>query len=699
MKYFQTIRLKNKFLVVYSLIITLSLSMSGGSIYIFVKSLIKSDIENKLSLSTTSIVNLVKNTAETSIKTLLRTIAEKSKENITMLYTQYKNGIITENQAKERAIATLLSQTIGKTGFIYCIDSKGIVKVHPKPEWLNTSHIEEDYIQEQIKLKQGDYSYNDNSKKGESVCYMSYFEPWDWIISASAYRSELNNIMYLDDLKKIIVSMTFGKSGYPYIIDSKGSLVIHPKLTKGANVYESQDSTGRYFIKTICTMKNGTIIYPWKNPDETHAREKICIFQYLPEYDWIVASSAYLEEIYRPLKRLEFILFIIFLITLIIILLATHLMMERIIKPIIDLSKAAEKIAEYDLTVQICNQRNDEIGNLGHAMEKTLSQFRKIIGEAKKSSQGLSKTSTQLVDISSDLVCIYNESNRQTNMVASASEEITTNLNTIASTTLQMTVNVQEVHKRIEKVSQSINQVTSSIEKMSGSMNNVRDNADQGARIAKEAMHQAIVVKDAMTILKESAVEIDDVTIAIKRISDKTNLLALNASIEAASAGESGKGFAVVANAIQKFADQSTEAAEDIALRILQVQEKTDSAFRSISKITDIIEHMNKASETIRTVIDEQSQATNQILSNTLNIDAIFSDIVIAMNELESGAKDVNIRLSETSEGAIQVSKNIQHVSQATESSNQSITKVNEIADLLNRLSNTYKHTVEIFKI
>ena len=131
---------------------------------------------------------------------------------------------------------------------------------------------------------------------------MTYFKPWDWIISASSYREEFTQIININSFRKSILSIQFGKTGYPYVIDSKGTLIIHP-FQEGKNIFDAKDANGRAFIQEICRNKNGEIIYPWQNPGEKKPREKLVIFNYIPEFDWIVASSSYVEEIYAPLKH------------------------------------------------------------------------------------------------------------------------------------------------------------------------------------------------------------------------------------------------------------------------------------------------------------------------------------------------------------------------------------------------------------
>ena len=95
-----------------------------------------------------------------------------------------------------------------------------------------------------------------------------------------------------------MLELRFGETGYPYLIDGSGTLLVHPSI-KGKNILESRDSNSREFVREPLSKKNGRIIYAWQNPDEATLRDKLVVFRHIPEMDWVVASSGYLEEFHR----------------------------------------------------------------------------------------------------------------------------------------------------------------------------------------------------------------------------------------------------------------------------------------------------------------------------------------------------------------------------------------------------------------
>ncbi|MCP3955511.1 MAG: diguanylate cyclase, partial [Desulfobacterales bacterium] len=292
-------------------------------------------------------------------------IAENNRDIVASFYEQAQNNLISTRDAKEKAREILLSQPIGKSGYIYCINHAGIIQVHPKKELLGTDLSANEFIRIQKIKKEGYIEYN-WANPGEKIqrpkaLYMTYFAPWDWIISVSSYTADFHELLSVDDFQKYILSISFGKTGYPYVMDSQGLLVIHPKL-QGTNIYDSIDDNGRMFIKEICAKKNGKIIYPWKNPDEQVAREKLVIFNYIPELDWIVASSSYLKEFYNPLTTIAYSMLATIGIMLVLIIPLTWLISSRLARPLQEMINVFADGARADFSSRLDVKWGGEMG-------------------------------------------------------------------------------------------------------------------------------------------------------------------------------------------------------------------------------------------------------------------------------------------------------------------------------------------------
>ena len=360
------IKLKTKLFIGYFSAFLFFLILLTLVIYPILYSTIESNIENQLQTTTQTLSDMIKTTANASVKNYLRAIAEKNKEIVQSFYQLYQKGVLSETQAREKAAAILLSQSIGKTGYIYCLDDSGILKVHPVSKLLETNISEYDFCREQINRKEGYIEYEwknpgDTIQRPKAL-YMTWFKPWNWIISASSYREEFSELVNINNFKDQILAIKFGKTGYPYILDSRGNIIIHPILS--GNVLEVEDNEGRKFIKEICTKKNGKIIYTWKNPNEKEYRKKLVMFNHIPEFDWIVVSSGYLDEFYSPLYQIRNFLFYISLFLLIYLSILTYAFGSYITRHIHTLVSSFDCTDGENFSVRIEDSSEDEFGKL-----------------------------------------------------------------------------------------------------------------------------------------------------------------------------------------------------------------------------------------------------------------------------------------------------------------------------------------------
>ena len=396
--FFRNLRIRFKLLGGQTIIFIIATLLGGSVIYYTVRSTIEANIESELTNSTAAILNMVRTAASTSIKNHLRAVAEKNKEIIQHIYADYENDLISEETAKKISKKILFSQTIGKTGYLFCVNSKGNAVVHPNPGVMGKNFMDHGFVKDMIRLKQGYLEYDwknpEDENKRPKAQYMAYFEPWDWIIGVSSYREEFKELIEISDFKESILSLKFGKTGYAYITDSRGNLIVHPFLT--GNYYNSQDKDGNYFVKKITQLKNGKLVYFWKNPQETVEREKMVIFNYIPEYDWIIASASYLDEIYMPLKIIRQIMLTIVFLIIALVFLTSFWVNNTVIKPLKFLMNRLSIGASGNFAIRMPVKSTDEIGQLAdyfnefmEKLEKYSTSLKSEIHQHQKSAKAL----------------------------------------------------------------------------------------------------------------------------------------------------------------------------------------------------------------------------------------------------------------------------------------------------------------------
>ncbi|BBO83739.1 hypothetical protein DSCO28_43050 [Desulfosarcina ovata subsp. sediminis] len=374
---FADLRIRYKLLISYSAVFLLSLTLGSVIMFFFVKASIQANIESELKNITQTILNMVRTSASVSIKNHLRAVAEKNSEIARHFYNRALSGEISMAEAQRQTREVMLSQTIGKTGYIYCIDSQGVIRIHPENALLNVDLSDYSFITEQMARKVGYLEYNwknpgETSPRPKAL-YMTYFEPWDWIISVTSYRNEFRELVNVDDFRDSILSIVFGQTGYSYVLDPNGNLIVHPFLE--GNYFDATDVTGLRFIQEICKRKSGKIIYSWAAPGESEAREKLVIFNYIPEYEWIVASSSFLEEFYAPLRTISHLLLAMVVISFILVLPITSRISSSITNPLQELMNRFASGAKGDISVRLKPRSRDEVGTLATYFNTFMEQL------------------------------------------------------------------------------------------------------------------------------------------------------------------------------------------------------------------------------------------------------------------------------------------------------------------------------------
>ncbi len=315
MRFFSRLHFRNRLLLTF-LFVLIPLILFGSTIaYYQVEKILKTSIENTLNSKSISLLNLIKTSAQVSVRNRLHAIADKNLDIATYYYKKYQSGLLERDQAIKAIEEIFLSQTIGQSGYIYCLNSKGIVTVHPNEAVKNTDVSRFGFVQRQLEMKAGYLEY-DWENPGElkarpKALYMTYFEPLDWIISVSGYRNEFDHFVDIADFRENILEHRSGETGYACIVNEQGLVLVHPKI-QNVNLLDRKEYP-HTFVTQMLNQKNGKARFFIKLPNEKKAREKIVIYRHLPEYHWIVVCSNYVEEVYAPLATFR--MFIIVLLS------------------------------------------------------------------------------------------------------------------------------------------------------------------------------------------------------------------------------------------------------------------------------------------------------------------------------------------------------------------------------------------------
>ncbi len=390
----------------------------------------------------------------------------------------------------------------------------------------------------------------------------------------------------------------------------------------------------------------------------------------------------------------------IFIIAILMILLAAFLgrSITRSLRLVVSRIKGIAK-GEGDLTTRLDVRTKDELGALARWFNIFIENLQGMMKDIAEQARTLNTFAADMSSVSVRMSAGADEVSEKSESVATSAEEMSVNINTMASSAEEISVNVQSISSTAKRMSRNMNSVASSVEEMGAAINHISGNAREGAKVSADAKKMAETATSTMNNLEDAVKQIGEVIEIIGKIADKTNLLALNARIEAASAGESGKGFAVVANEIKELADQSGRAARDVVGRIEGVQESTGYAIAAIDDVSRIINTISDSVETISEAVEHQRQATHEISTSVSQTDIGTSHIAAAISEIARGVIDMSKNAGEAAMVTNEVAANIQHVSQTANDSSEGARAVSTSAGELAKISAQLEELVHKFKV
>lgn len=370
--------IRGKLLASYMLVFLVLLLCGGAGAYIHARNVVEQAVEERLHAATQSILGTVRVGADLAVRNYLRAASEKARDVVALEYERYRSGAITEAQAKTNAAAILLRMTIGRSGYIYCLTSNATLAVHPVASLLGRDLSEFEFVRDQSRLHEGFLQYEWRNP-GETharpkALHMTWFQPWDWIISASAYREEFRNLLDVAMLRDAVLSHRVGETGYAYIMTGAGELLVHPVMKPG-DIADARDDTGRRFVREMLQKRSGRIVYSWRNPGEDRYREKVVVYAYLADYDWIVAASGYTDEIYAPLDHMRRLALLWLLAAIGVVALASLYASAGITGPLRRLTERVRVGAGGDLSVRVVPETHDEIGDLANYFNRLMGNL------------------------------------------------------------------------------------------------------------------------------------------------------------------------------------------------------------------------------------------------------------------------------------------------------------------------------------
>jgi methyl-accepting chemotaxis protein len=485
------------------------------------------------------------------------------------------------------------------------------------------------------------------------------------------------------EAKKALSAIRYEGDNYIFIYDFGGTLLVNslkPELV-GQNRLDIKDGTGRYLTRDFIELAKaggGHITYVLQLPGSQDWVPKLSYISGYKPWGWMIASGVLIQDVEAINQAMTRSIAIWLGVIATILVLTAFLVTRSITSPLRRLTGSLERLAGGDLDAQIDgSRRGDEFGMIARAVvgvrETVAARMQEQMQrDAQQKSEAEGERKRFLTEIAHSLDA---QVKAVADKVGSAAQSLVDTARSMQSVSEQASREASEATGVSRTAAEHVATVGQATGQLDGAINEIGTRVQESAKISQDAMTQ---IREAGTIVRELSVasaDIGKVVSLIQAIAEQTNLLALNATIEAARAGEAGRGFAVVASEVKQLATQTSKATEEISGRINAVQGATEQAVTAIEGVDHTVTRINEIGSTIASAVEEQGAAT--------------SEIARAVGETASQTELVARSLTRLLEAANQTSSSSQAVvGSASSLSDQATTLKRQVEEFVSRVAN-----------
>jgi methyl-accepting chemotaxis protein len=492
-------------------------------------------------------------------------------------------------------------------------------------------------------------------------------------------RDRLSNNELKKHIKNIISTTRYVNDGYFWINDLDAVIVDHPMdpSLNGKDLSELSDANGvklfSEFAKVAKRDGSGFVNYVWPKPNSKVAEEKVSFVELFKPWGWVVGTGAYkadLEEAIAPkIKKIKddakenvksiitsVVLSAVFI--LIVFMIIVYLLIKNGITN--HINKLEEVMCEIsknrDLTIKIDTNTPKEISQIGQAFNSLMASLNSLIYQARSSAIENASVSQEL-STTSHVV----------------SKNVLISVDIIKDTTKSTAEMIAEILKSVEDSKSSKEEILGA----SNMLNDARDEIVVLTNKVKKSALSEVELAQKIEALSQDSEQVKEVLSVISDIADQTNLLALNAAIEAARAGEHGRGFAVVADEVRKLAERTQHSLSEINATINLIVQATNSASQSMSLNSKEMEDLAEVS----THVEEKINTTTEIVNKaTLASDKSVEDFLRASKHMEL------------------ISSKIDEINTISISNGESVHEITDAVKHLTNMTHKLTHHLEQFK-
>uniref|UniRef100_B8J153 Methyl-accepting chemotaxis sensory transducer n=1 Tax=Desulfovibrio desulfuricans (strain ATCC 27774 / DSM 6949 / MB) TaxID=525146 RepID=B8J153_DESDA len=541
------------------------------------------------------------------------------------------------------------------------LSPEGVVVGHSNPAGINTNLSERPYFKAAMQGKSS--VLNARSKvSGAVTTVMAAPVMNDGKVLGVVYGT-VDLTMFSAET---VDAVRLGQTGTSFVYDGSGLLLMHPNKD-----YVGDEDGNLDWVRQILEKRNGNLSYTWDG------KEKLAYFQEIPDMDWLVVLSMERSEVLAPAAvllrgNLMLMLAIVLVVGLIVFTVARSIttalkneeaFVGRVAEGQFEMSDQQRAVHEK------CVARTDEIGGLSRGVGIMTENLQKFLSESEQRAQEAQKATEEARQAMHEAEEARRaaEGARRDGMLAAA-EQLEEVASVLSSASTELSAQIEQSDRGAAESAQRLSEAATAMNEMNATVQEVarnagaasiasaetREKAQHGSSIVAQSLqsiegvrHISGQLKEDMTQLNEHTRDITRIMGVISDIADQTNLLALNAAIEAARAGEAGRGFAVVADEVRKLAEKTMASTLDVSSVIKAIQ---DSTQKSTASAENAVEQINRTTE----LADMSGQALQEIVATVdATADQVHA-IATASEEQSAASEEINLSIVQVNDMARQ---------------------------------------------